>query len=217
MKCVINWRDCKAFCNRYWMLSGSLLLGGCGVKPDGWHFCLWYLNILHRNEYQSSYINQCRSISRFDDNIRLFFLETLNGLSECRPEPQQRHHVEEGASSCYRASYRFFICVNFSVCPTKAFSSDLTFTGPFTSAVSSYMKLKNPSDKKVKALTDLAPITRQTRTSSNNSEVKSEITFLQVCFKIKTTAPKRYLVRPNFGVVDPSNEVQIAVSLLPFE
>ena len=33
-------------------------------------------------------------------------------------------------------------------------------TGPFTSAVSSFMKLKNPSDKKV-------------------------------CFKIKTTAPKR--------------------------
>ena len=26
---------------------------------------------------------------------------------------------------------------------------ELTFTGPFTSAVSSYMKLKNPSDKKV--------------------------------------------------------------------
>ena len=29
---------------------------------------------------------------------------------------------------------------------------ELTFTGPFTSAVSSYMKLKNPSDKKVPAL-----------------------------------------------------------------
>lgn len=63
---------------------------------------------------------------------------------------------------------------------------ELTFTGPFTSAVSSYMKLKNPSDKKV-------------------------------CFKIKTTAPKRYCVKPNSGVVDPNNEVQIAVSLQPFE
>ena len=52
----------------------------------------------------------------------------------------------------------FFICVDISVCSTKAFSSELTFTGPFTSAVSSYMKLKNPSDKKVKALTDLTPI-----------------------------------------------------------
>ena len=29
------------------------------------------------------------------------------------------------------------------------FLPELTFTGPFTSAVSSYMKLKNPSDKKV--------------------------------------------------------------------
>jgi len=63
---------------------------------------------------------------------------------------------------------------------------ELTFTGPFTQAVSSYMKLKNPSDKKV-------------------------------CFKIKTTAPKRYCVKPNSGVVDPNNEVQIAVSLQPFE
>lgn len=63
---------------------------------------------------------------------------------------------------------------------------ELTFTGPFTQAVSSYMKLKNPSDRKV-------------------------------CFKIKTTAPKRYCVKPNSGVVDPNSEVQIAVSLQPFE
>lgn len=63
---------------------------------------------------------------------------------------------------------------------------ELTFTGPFTQAVSSYMKLKNPSDQKV-------------------------------CFKIKTTAPKRYCVKPNSGVVDPNTEVQIAVSLQPFE
>jgi len=46
-------------------------------------------------------------------------------------------------------------------------------------AVTSSMKLKNPSDKKV-------------------------------CFKIKTTAPKRYCVKPNSGVVDPTSEVQIA-------
>jgi len=39
----------------------------------------------------------------------------------------------------------------------------------------------------------------------------------KVCFKIKTTAPKRYCVKPNSGVVDPNNEVQIAVSLQPFE
>lgn len=64
--------------------------------------------------------------------------------------------------------------------------NELTFTGPFTQAVSSYMKLKNPSDKKV-------------------------------CFKIKTTAPKRYCVKPNSGVVDPRDEIAIAVSLQPFE
>jgi len=63
---------------------------------------------------------------------------------------------------------------------------ELTFTGPFTAAVSSFMKLKNPTDRKV-------------------------------CFKIKTTAPKRYCVKPNSGVVDPNTEVQIAVSLQPFE
>ena len=39
----------------------------------------------------------------------------------------------------------------------------------------------------------------------------------KVCFKIKTTAPKRYCVKPNSGVVDPNTEVQIAVSLQPFE
>merc|ERR1719450_1634486 len=39
----------------------------------------------------------------------------------------------------------------------------------------------------------------------------------KVCFKIKTTAPKRYCVKPNSGVVDPKDEVQIAVSLQPFE
>ena len=39
----------------------------------------------------------------------------------------------------------------------------------------------------------------------------------KVCFKIKTTAPKRYCVKPNSGVIDPKQEVQVAVSLQPFE
>jgi len=39
----------------------------------------------------------------------------------------------------------------------------------------------------------------------------------KVCFKIKTTAPKRYCVKPNSGVVNPSSETYIAVSLQPFE
>ena len=32
----------------------------------------------------------------------------------------------------------------------------------------------------------------------------------KVCFKIKTTAPKRYCVKPNSGVIDPSQTVTIA-------
>ena len=56
---------------------------------------------------------------------------------------------------------------------------ELTFVGPFSSAVSAVMTLKNPSERKV-------------------------------CFKIKTTAPKRYCVKPNSGVIDPKEVVQIA-------
>lgn len=63
---------------------------------------------------------------------------------------------------------------------------ELSFVGPFTSQVSSSMRLTNPSDRKV-------------------------------CFKIKTTAPKRYCVKPNSGVIDPKQTVQISVSLQPFE
>nr|CAD7442557.1 unnamed protein product [Timema bartmani] len=59
-------------------------------------------------------------------------------------------------------------------------------TGPFTSPVTSYMKLTNPSDKKV-------------------------------CFKIKTTAPKKYCVRPNSGVLDAKALIDVAVSLQPFD
>ena len=38
---------------------------------------------------------------------------------------------------------------------------------------------------------------------SNPSERK-------VCFKIKTTAPKRYCVKPNSGIIDPSEQVKIS-------
>jgi hypothetical protein len=39
----------------------------------------------------------------------------------------------------------------------------------------------------------------------------------KVCFKIKTTAPKRYCVKPNSGVIDPRQSIQISVSLQPFD
>jgi hypothetical protein len=34
----------------------------------------------------------------------------------------------------------------------------------------------------------------------------------RVCFKIKTTAPKRYCVRPNAGLLEPGQQASIAGS-----
>lgn len=39
----------------------------------------------------------------------------------------------------------------------------------------------------------------------------------RVCFKVKTTAPRRYCVRPNNGVVEPRSTTKIAVMLQPFD
>lgn len=38
----------------------------------------------------------------------------------------------------------------------------------------------------------------------------------KVAFKIKTTAPKKYCVRPNCGIVDPKSSIEIAICLQPF-
>lgn len=64
--------------------------------------------------------------------------------------------------------------------------SDLRFKGPFTDVVTTNLKLKNPSDRRV-------------------------------CFKVKTTAPRRYCVRPNSGVIDAGATVTISVMLQPFD
>ena len=45
---------------------------------------------------------------------------------------------------------------------------------------------------------------------SNNVDKK-------VCFKVKTTAPKRYCVKPTTGVIDPKGAVTILVTLQPFD
>ncbi|KAI9557435.1 hypothetical protein GHT06_017263 [Daphnia sinensis] len=45
---------------------------------------------------------------------------------------------------------------------------------------------------------------------SNNVEKK-------VCFKVKTTAPKRYCVKPTTGVIGPKESVTILVTLQPFD
>lgn len=39
----------------------------------------------------------------------------------------------------------------------------------------------------------------------------------RICFKVKTTAPKRYCVRPNSGILEPKGNVAVAVMLQPFE
>lgn len=38
-----------------------------------------------------------------------------------------------------------------------------------------------------------------------------------VLFKIKTTAPKKYCVRPNSGVIDPKGQMMVQVCLQPFD
>ncbi|KAG5286526.1 hypothetical protein AALO_G00015800 [Alosa alosa] len=64
--------------------------------------------------------------------------------------------------------------------------TDLRFKGPFTDVVTTNLRLKNPSDRRV-------------------------------CFKVKTTAPRRYCVRPNSGVIDAGATVTISVMLQPFD
>lgn len=39
----------------------------------------------------------------------------------------------------------------------------------------------------------------------------------RVCFKVKTTAPKRYCVRPNSGIIEPGDKAAVAVMLQPFD
>lgn len=63
---------------------------------------------------------------------------------------------------------------------------ELHFKGPFNDVVTSYLKLTNPSERRV-------------------------------CFKVKTTAPKRYCVRPNNGLLEPFGNTTIAVMLQPVD
>ncbi|XP_028301551.1 vesicle-associated membrane protein-associated protein B/C [Gouania willdenowi] len=38
-----------------------------------------------------------------------------------------------------------------------------------------------------------------------------------VCFKVKTTAPRRYCVRPNSGIIDAGTSITVSVMLQPFD
>lgn len=62
---------------------------------------------------------------------------------------------------------------------------ELKFVGPFCTAVSSFMRLTNPTEH-------------------------------VILFKIKTTAPKKYCVRPNCGVLEPKDTIEITIVLQPF-
>ncbi|CAG0896981.1 unnamed protein product [Darwinula stevensoni] len=53
-------------------------------------------------------------------------------------------------------------------------------------------------------------IVTSTLTLTNSTENK-------VAFKIKTTAPKRYCVRPNSGVIKPNGQAKVSLMLQPFE
>lgn len=64
-------------------------------------------------------------------------------------------------------------------------ANELKFVGPFCTAVSSYMRLTNPTEH-------------------------------VILFKIKTTAPKKYCVRPNCGTLEPRTTIEIAIILQPF-
>ncbi|KAK1173719.1 vesicle-associated membrane protein-associated protein A-like [Acipenser oxyrinchus oxyrinchus] len=39
----------------------------------------------------------------------------------------------------------------------------------------------------------------------------------KVCFKVKTTAPRRYCVRPNSGMIEPGSFIIVSVMLQPFD
>lgn len=39
----------------------------------------------------------------------------------------------------------------------------------------------------------------------------------KVCYRIMTTAPRRYCVRPNGGILDPGNSVDVSVMLQPYD
>ncbi|XP_075702630.1 vesicle-associated membrane protein-associated protein B/C [Rhinoderma darwinii] len=38
-----------------------------------------------------------------------------------------------------------------------------------------------------------------------------------ICFKVKTTAPRRYCVRPNSGVIEAGSSINVSVMLQPFD
>ncbi|MGH0160706.1 UNVERIFIED_CONTAM: hypothetical protein FKN15_040016 [Acipenser sinensis] len=115
--------------------------------------------------------------------------------------------------------------------------SFIIVSGPFTDVVTTNLKLKNPSDRKVcfKVKTT-APRRYCVRPNSGMIEPGSFIIVSgpftdvvttnlklknpsdrKVCFKVKTTAPRRYCVRPNSGMIEPGSFIIVSVMLQPFD
>lgn len=74
----------------------------------------------------------------------------------------------------------------------------------------------------LKQILKMDPPAELTFTGPFHQAVSSVMTLInpserKVCFKIKTTAPDRYCVKPKNGVIEPKQTIEIEVYLLPFD
>lgn len=132
-------------------------------KSSPIYFCVWPF--------------PCRYLNREEWLVRLAYIYIQPAAWVCQTVSELLVHCHEvyyysegdGAS---------FTCL----CLTALWfnpSNNPFFPGPFTDVVTTNLKLRNPSDRKV-------------------------------CFKVKTTAPRRYCVRPNSGIIDPGSSVIVS-------
>jgi hypothetical protein len=75
---------------------------------------------------------------------------------------------------------------------------------------------------KVQQVLTLEPASELKFKGPFNEVVTSELVLTntsskRVCFKVKTTAPKQYCVRPNSGIINPGQKQTVSVMLQPFQ
>uniref|UniRef100_A0A4W5QMI4 Vesicle-associated membrane protein-associated protein A n=1 Tax=Hucho hucho TaxID=62062 RepID=A0A4W5QMI4_9TELE len=119
-------------------------------------------------------------------DIALAVTKRLLQAFKCICEYTSLHIEEQFFPSCFEST----ICpensnIDDKICPRRT-ATPPSCSSPFTEVVTTNLKLKNPSDRKV-------------------------------CFKVKTTAPRRYCVRPNSGMIESGATVTVSVMLQPFE
>ncbi|XP_067308999.1 VAMP (vesicle-associated membrane protein)-associated protein A, like isoform X2 [Pseudorasbora parva] len=84
----------------------------------------------------------------------------------------------------------------------------VTFPARNMSKLEQILILEPPNDLKFKGpFTDVVTANLKLKNPSEK----------RVCFKVKTTAPRRYCVRPNSGIIDPGATLIISVMLQPFD